>query len=175
MKIKILFFSVCFTFFLFFQAFLTLAETNCQWTETECYVYTHDQRNCIELETAGSCVSVVVSINIDPITGGPYDAAWLSHILHSSGPDECYKIIAKTVEVMKPGGLIMIHEFILENTKDAPEFGALFSLNMLIHNAQGCSYSENELTEMLDAAGVRDIYRHPFRGPNDSSILCGTV
>lgn len=114
-------------------------------------------------------------INEDPISGGPYDAAWLSHILHSHGPDECRQIIERTVAAMAPGGLIAIHDFILENTKDAPEFPALFSLNMLVNNSAGRSYSEEELTDMLRSAGVRNIARHPFRGPNDSSILQGTV
>ena len=76
---------------------------------------------------------------------------------------------------MQPGGSILIHEFILENTKDAPEFAALFSINMLINNPGGRSYSEGELETMLLNAGVKDIFRHPFHGPNDSSIICGTV
>ena len=112
---------------------------------------------------------------LDPIAGGPYDVAWLSHILHSNSPEECQKIINKTVEAMQPGGMILIHEFILENSKDAPEFAALFSINMLINNPGGRSYSEEELSEMLTSAGVKDITRHSFRGPNDSSILFGTV
>lgn len=113
--------------------------------------------------------------NIDPITGGPYDTAWLSHILHSNGPEECRKIIDKTVAAMEPGGLIMIHEFILDNTKDGPEFPALFSLNMLVNNPGGRSYSEEELGSMLKNAGISDIKRHAFVGPNNSSIMYGTV
>jgi SAM-dependent methyltransferase len=113
--------------------------------------------------------------NLDPIGGGPYDVAWLSHILHSNSPEECQQIINKTVEVLQPGGSILIHEFILENTRDAPEFAALFSINMLINNPGGRSYSEGELEAMLSNAGVKDIARHPFHGPNDSSIICGTV
>lgn len=113
--------------------------------------------------------------NEDPISGGPYDAAWLSHILHSHGPDECRRIIERTVAAMAPGGLILIHEFILENSGDGPEFPALFSLNMLVNNPAGRSYTEEELAAMLRAAGVHDIARHPFRGPNDSSILFGTI
>ena len=101
--------------------------------------------------------------------------AWLSHVLHSNGPEECQKIIKKTVEAMEPGGVILIHEFILENSKDAPEFAALFSLNMLLNNPEGRSYSEEELSNMLMTAGVKNITRHPFQGPNDTSILFGTV
>ncbi len=111
----------------------------------------------------------------DQISGGPYDAAWLSHILHSNSPEECYSIIEKTTEQMSPGGIIFIHDFILEDSRDKPEFAALFSLNMLINNTRGRSYSESEIRAMLRTSGVSAIQRHSFCGPNDSSILFGVV
>ncbi len=114
-------------------------------------------------------------ITTEQIPGGPYDAAWLSHILHSNGPEECQRIIDKTVAAMEPGGVILIHEFILDDNKDGPEFPALFSLNMLVNNPEGCAYSGEELTAMLQKSGVHDIKRHSFRGPTDSSILYGSV
>ena len=114
-------------------------------------------------------------ITTDSIPKGPYDAAWLSHILHSNGPKDCQQIIDKTVAAMEPGGMIMIHDFILDNSKDGLEFPALFSLNMLVNNPAGQSYSEEELTAMLHHSGVKNIKRHPFQGPSDSSILYGTV
>ncbi len=113
--------------------------------------------------------------NTDPILGGPYDVAWLSHILHSNGPAECREMIRKVLAVMEPGGLVLIHDFILDNTKDAPEFAALFSLNMLINNPQGRTYSEEEITRMLRENGVKEIERFPFRGPNSSSIICAKI
>ncbi len=106
---------------------------------------------------------------------GTYDVAWLSHILHSNGPEECRGIIQKTVSAMEPGGLIMIHEFILDNSKDSPLFPALFSLNMLINNSGGRSYSEEEISGMLEESGVRHIKRLDFIGPSESGILYGTV
>jgi predicted O-methyltransferase YrrM len=107
---------------------------------------------------------------------GCYDAAWLSHILHSNGPQACEKIIAKTAAVVEPGGLIMVHEFFLNDTLDAPEFPALFTLNMLINNGQGRSYAEKEIRDMLAGHGVVDIHRLPsYQSPNDAYVLCGTV
>lgn len=113
--------------------------------------------------------------NAQPITGGPYDVAWLSHILHSNGPDQCRNIVNKVMAVMEPGGLILIHDFILENNKDTPEFAALFSLNMLVNNPLGRTYSEEEITRMLRDAGAYEIGRHAFRGPNSSSIISARV
>lgn len=106
---------------------------------------------------------------------GIYDAAWLSHILHGEGPQDCRKIVGKAVSALKPGGLIMIHDFILNNTMDGPLFPALFSLNMLLGTSGGQSYSEKQLTAMLSDAGVGDIRRIYFDSPNDSGILTGIV
>lgn len=113
--------------------------------------------------------------NTDPISGGPYDVAWLSHILHSNGPQECQEILNKTARAMVPGGIIIIHEFVLNNTKDGPEFPALFSLNMLVNNSRGRSYSEEELFTMLESAGAKNIRRHSFKGPNDSALISGVI
>jgi SAM-dependent methyltransferase len=110
----------------------------------------------------------------DPVPGR-YDTAWLSHILHGEGPEDCLAILRKAVGALTPGGKVMIHEFILDDTKDGPLFPALFSLNMLQGTERGRSYSGRELTEMMSAAGARDIRRIALRTPNDSGILIGVA
>lgn len=106
---------------------------------------------------------------------GSYDVAWLSQILHAEGPEDCQRIIEKVVSVLEPGGMIIVHEFILDNTMDGPLFPALFSLNMLLGTRNGRSYSEREIMEMLTRAGVREIEHLPFRLPGDSGIIRGVV
>lgn len=106
---------------------------------------------------------------------GSYDVAWLSHILHGEGPEECQTIINKTVSVLQGGGLILIHDFLLDDTMDGPLFPALFSANMLINTPMGQSYSESQIKEMLHRAGVREISRLPFKGQNDSGIMSGIL
>lgn len=109
----------------------------------------------------------------DPITNGPYDVAWLSHILHSNSYEDCLKIVEKTMNALNPGGLLYIHEFILDNDKGGPEFPALFSLNMLLAGNGGRAYSEAEIFAMLEAAGAVDLSRHPYRAVNQSSVIVG--
>jgi hypothetical protein len=105
---------------------------------------------------------------------GRYDAAWLSHILHGEGPRTCRMLIDKAAAALRPGGLILIHEFILDDTRDRPLFPALFSLNMLLGTDSGKAYSEGEIRKMLEGAGITDIQRHPFHGPTDSGVIFGT-
>jgi hypothetical protein len=116
---------------------------------------------------------VAGDFTVDPLLGGPYDVAWLSHILHSNSFDEAQLCIDKTVAVMEPGGTILIHDFILNDAKDGPEFPALFALNMLVGTDNGRSYSRAEIVDMLAQAGVAEIVHHPFRAPNHSSVITG--
>ena len=107
--------------------------------------------------------------------GSGYDVAWLSHILHGEGPDDCRRLLGKTVEALTGGGLVIIHEFILDDTLDRPLFPTLFSLNMLLGTQSGQAYAEGQLRQMLEGAGVKQIRRIRFESPNDSGILVGTV
>jgi hypothetical protein len=106
---------------------------------------------------------------------GSYDVAWLSHILHGEGPDECRMIIKKAVSVLEQGGIMMIHDFILNDTSDGPLFPAIFSLNMLINTDKGRSYTEAQLKGMMIEAGLVNIKRLAFEGPNESGILTGEL
>ena len=106
---------------------------------------------------------------------GSYDVAWLSQILHGEGPGDCEKMIREAVSVLESGGLILVHDFILNENLDGPLFPALFSLNMLINTPEGQSYSEGQISSMLADAGVKNIQRLSFHGPNDSGIVAGTV
>ena len=84
-------------------------------------------------------------------------------------------IIQKTVDALEPGGMIIIHDFILNNSLDGPLFPALFSLNMLLGTESGQSYSEEQIIAMLAAAGAGDIRRIAIKSPNDSGIIVGYV
>ncbi|WP_435549471.1 methyltransferase [Desulfobacterium sp. N47] len=106
---------------------------------------------------------------------GTYDVVWLSHILHGGGPEDAQKIIQKAVSVLKPQGMILIHEFILNNDMDGPLFPALFSLNMLLGTDKGQAYSEKQIMDMLAAAKVVKISRIDIQTPNDSGLIQGIV
>ncbi len=106
---------------------------------------------------------------------GCYDVIWISHILHAESPATCEKLIEKAVAALEPGGALLIHDFILNDSMDGPPFGALFALNMLLGTSEGQSYSEKQIGEMMQKAGVIQIQRLAYRGPTDSGIMSGLV
>jgi SAM-dependent methyltransferase len=107
--------------------------------------------------------------------GSGFDVIWISHLLHSEGPQNAELILKKAVQALVPGGLVLVQEFILDNTRDSPPFPALFSLNMLIGTNSGQSYSNTELAGMMTRAGIVDIRRVPLELPNGAGIMAGSI
>ncbi len=106
----------------------------------------------------------------DPIPGS-YDVAWLSHVLHGEGTADCARLLAKAVAALEPGGLLLVQEFILQADRTAPLFPALFSLNMLLGTPDGQAYSEPELRDLLQNAGLEQLERLSLELPNGAGIL----
>ncbi len=109
----------------------------------------------------------------DDSLSGCYDVAWLSHVLHGEGEKGCANMLQKTVAVLESGGLLLVQEFILNDSRDSPLFPALFSLNMLIGTPQGKAYSEGEIKALLEAAGLENVERLPMELPNGAGVMCG--
>lgn len=104
-----------------------------------------------------------------------FDVAWLSHILHSDGPEGCRTILRKAAESLHPGGKLLVQEFIMNDAKDGPLFPALFSLNMLLGTSSGQAYSEDELRGMMGQAGLSGIRRLQIDLPNGAGVMEGTI
>ncbi|MBM9536562.1 SAM-dependent methyltransferase [Desulfobulbus alkaliphilus] len=107
---------------------------------------------------------------VDPIGSG-FDVVWLSHLLHSEGPETCATIVAKAVEALTEDGLLLVQEFILDDSRTTPIHPALFSLNMLIGTPEGQAYTQGELSSMIHQAGFDQVRRLPLELPNGAGIL----
>jgi len=100
-----------------------------------------------------------------------YNAILVSNILHIYNPENNVKILKKCWDAMKDNGQVIIHEFVLDDTKTRPQFAALFSLNMLIGTQEGSSYSETEYRMWLKESGFQHIKRVDLG--YDSSLIIG--
>ena len=102
---------------------------------------------------------------------GNYDAVWLSHILHAEDDENCLLLLKKAYDALNEGGMIVVHDFVLEDTRDEPLFPALFSLNMYLRTRGGKAYCRAEITDMLEQAGFREISFTRVDLPNESGLL----
>ncbi len=88
-------------------------------------------------------------------------------------PDTAAAVVAKAAAALAPGGLLLVHEFLLDDDLDGPEHATLFSLNMLLGTEGGQAYSWRQVEDMLADAGLADIRRLGFAGPQDSESWRG--
>jgi ubiquinone/menaquinone biosynthesis C-methylase UbiE len=100
-----------------------------------------------------------------------YDTILVSNLLHIYNPENNTKILKKCRDALKDGGQIIIHEFVLDESKTQPQFAALFSLNMLIGTQEGASYSESEYRAWLEDAGFKHIRKIDLE--SNSSLIIG--
>jgi len=102
--------------------------------------------------------------------GSGFDLVFISAICHMLSPDENRDLLLRAAGALKPGGRIVIQDFVLNAEKTAPPFAAMFSLNMLVGTERGACYSEPEYRAWLEEAGMHDITRVDLQG---SALMMG--
>ncbi len=110
----------------------------------------------------------------DEITGS-YDVVWLSQVLHGEGPQGVRTILDKALSVLEPGGLLLVHEFLLDDDLGGPLYPALFSLNMLLGTSEGRAYSDCQLFDLLRDAGFKEPRRLALDLSGESAVIAATV
>ena len=104
-----------------------------------------------------------------------YDLVLLSHITHDESPEVNRRLIEESFRALKPGGRIVIHDFMLESDRVQPVFGALFSVHMLAYTESGRTYTGAEYEKWLRAAGFKRLTRRRIavKSRNSSQIIVG--
>ncbi|MBP1633637.1 MAG: Acetylserotonin O-methyltransferase [Acidobacteria bacterium] len=98
----------------------------------------------------------------DPIGEG-YDAVLLSSVVHSHPPEENRRLLRKVAAALRPGGRIIVRDFLVDEDRSGPLQPVLFALNMLVGTAGGDTYTEREIAGWLREAGCRDVERRDTR------------
>jgi precorrin-6B methylase 2 len=95
-----------------------------------------------------------------------YDVIFLGHILHSEGRSESERLIARCARALKPGGKIVIGEFVADEeraSRDQPR-PLLFAVNMLLVTTTGDAFTLGEMSAWMRAAGLGGIETLPVPG-----------
>lgn len=87
--------------------------------------------------------------------GKNYDMVFISSIIHMNGYEQNKLLIKKSAEALAPNGFIVIRDWAMNDNLTEPPEAALFSVNMLVSTKEGRNYSEREIEEWFDNAGVR--------------------
>lgn len=89
--------------------------------------------------------------------GGGFDLVLMSAIIHINNHEENALLIRKGADALKPGGLLVIMDHVMNEERTEPFIGALFALNMLVGTKHGDTYVEQELRGWMQDAGLRNI------------------
>lgn len=76
--------------------------------------------------------------------GQGLDLILMSHITHDEGPEQNLAMIRKAHRALRNGGILVVHDFMLNSDKTQPIFGALFSVHLLSYTNCGRTYSERD-------------------------------
>ena len=107
----------------------------------------------------------------DDLPGG-FDMVFLSAIIHSNSLKVNRDLIKKCFGSLNRNGQIVIQDWIMNNDRTQPTSGAVFAINMLVGTESGDCYTEQEIIEMLRAAGFKDISRTEFETGLSRMVAC---
>ena len=101
-----------------------------------------------------------------------YDLVILGHIIHSEGEIHGKELLRKSYAALRPGGKLLIAEFIPNDARTGPLMPVLFGLNMLLHTEEGNVFTMQEYRSWLKTAGFRKVTAIPAPAP--SSLILAT-
>ena len=91
-----------------------------------------------------------------------FDLVFLSAIIHSNSLEINHDLIKKCFNSLNNNGIIVIQDWIMNNDRTQPISGAVFAINMLVGTEAGDCFTEQEVIEMLNRAGFKNISRIEF-------------
>ncbi len=95
-----------------------------------------------------------------------YDLVILGHIIHSEGAERGQKLVQKSHQALKDGGLLLIAEIIPNDTRTGPTLPLLFGLNMLLRTEHGDVFTMREYRTWLKNTGFTKITSVPVPAPS---------
>ena len=120
------------------------------------------QRYVEEDGLEGRVETVTGDYNTDELPSG-YDLVFLSAILHSNSPEQNISLFKKIYKSLNPGGRIVISDFIMDDDRTSPAFGTFFALNMLVNTTSGDTYTQSEIKDWIEQAGMTFVERKDTR------------
>jgi SAM-dependent methyltransferase len=86
-----------------------------------------------------------------------HDVAVLSHIAHQESPEENVRLFTRLRRALRPGGTLVIADFVLSKDRGGHPFALLFHATMLLNTAEGAAWTEPDYRAWLSEAGFRDV------------------
>lgn len=102
--------------------------------------------------------------------GGPYDVAVLSNIVHQESASTVKDLMTRLRAALRPGGRLLVSEFLVDDGRTGPTHSLLFNLNMLLNTRDGRSYERSPLARLCLDAGFEEPTFHRL-GPVSTLVV----
>jgi SAM-dependent methyltransferase len=95
-----------------------------------------------------------------------YDFAIYGHIAHQEPPEENIAVLRKFGKALKPGGTLVINDFILNDDRTGHPFAMMFAAQMLVVSKSGFTYRKSDYRDWLGEAGFKSVDIVPTPTPS---------
>ena len=106
--------------------------------------------------------------------GADYDVVLVPNFLHHFNAAECTTFLKRVHAALRPGGQVVIVEFVPNEDRVTPPPAASFSLVMLGTTPEGEAYTFTDFQRMLSDAGFQNAELHP-QPPTAHSVIVATA
>jgi ubiquinone/menaquinone biosynthesis C-methylase UbiE len=95
-----------------------------------------------------------------PVAGNSYDLVLASNFCRFESPEGNQKLFKKAHGALKPGGHLVVNDFLPNEERTGPTFALRFSVYTLTHTPAGECWTLSQYSEWLKAAGFSSIETH---------------
>ena len=94
-----------------------------------------------------------------------HDIAVYSHIAHQESPADNLATFRKIRKALKPGGMFVISDFVVDDDRSGPPFSLIFRSTMLLRTKEGSTWTRSDYESWLEDAGFRSVLIEPTGTP----------
>ena len=87
-------------------------------------------------------------------TPPPADVILFSNVLHQEPPETATAVLTRARHALNNGGTILIHDYLLDETRTAPLFSTLQNVSLMMLWGAGRSYTVEEMAGLATSAGL---------------------
>ena len=98
----------------------------------------------------------------DEISGDGYDLIFISNLIHAYAESEVKKILRKAWDKAVQKSEIVIHDYILDDSKQGPRNASLFDLNMFVGTPEGKCYTMLDIKRLFGSLGAIGFKKIPI-------------
>lgn len=91
--------------------------------------------------------------------GQDFDCVLISNIVHFQDEEDNKKLLKKAHNALQEGGMVIIHDSILDEGKTSPKSAAIFAIHMLLRSDGGRTYMWSEIEAWLEETGFTEPQR----------------